>query len=124
MALFIAIALGGALGSLLRFFISKYIQNKAGLEFPIGTLFVNLTSAFAIGLAFSLLVEKWDISPNLRALIITGILGGYSTYSTLFYEAFYLLINGELVKFSLYILLSNLLGLFFVALGYGFGKLL
>lgn len=124
MALFIAIALGGALGSLLRFLISKYIQNKAGLEFPIGTLFVNLTSAFAIGLAFSLLVEKWDISPNLRALIITGILGGYSTYSTLFYEAFYLLINGELVKFSLYILLSNLLGLFFVALGYGFGKLL
>ncbi|MFN4319381.1 MAG: fluoride efflux transporter CrcB [Aquificaceae bacterium] len=124
MALFITIALGGALGSLLRFLISKYIQNKAGLEFPIGTLFVNLTSAFAIGLAFSLLVEKWDISPNLRALIITGILGGYSTYSTLFYEAFYLLINGELVKFSLYILLSNLLGLFFVALGYGFGKLL
>ncbi|MFN3870659.1 MAG: fluoride efflux transporter FluC [Aquificaceae bacterium] len=109
---------------MLRFIVSKYIQTKAGLEFPIGTLFVNLTSAFAIGLAFALLVEKLDISPNLRALLITGMLGGYSTYSTLFYEAFYLLINGEFVKFALYLFLSNLLGLIFVALGYGFGKLL
>ncbi len=124
MAFLLAIAFGGAIGSVLRFIVSKYVQIKAGLEFPIGTLFVNLTSAFAIGLAFSLLVEKLDISPNLRALLITGILGGYSTYSTLFYEALYLLINGEFMKFTLYLLLSNLLGLIFVALGYGFGKLL
>lgn len=124
MAFLLAIALGGAIGAVLRFIVSKYIQTKAGLEFPIGTLFVNLTSAFAIGLAFALLVEKLDISPNLRALLITGMLGGYSTYSTLFYEAFYLLINGEFVKFALYLFLSNLLGLIFVALGYGFGKLL
>ncbi|MFN3599356.1 MAG: fluoride efflux transporter CrcB [Aquificaceae bacterium] len=124
MVFLLAIAFGGAIGSILRFIVSKYIQTKAGLEFPIGTLFVNLTSALAIGLAFSLLVEKLDISPNLRALLITGMLGGYSTYSTLFYEAFYLLINGEFMKFTLYLLLSNLLGLIFVALGYGFGKLL
>ena len=69
-------------------------------------------------------VEKLDLSPNLRALLITGLLGGYSTYSTLFYEAYYMLLNGEWLRALLYLLLSNGLGLLFVALGYGLGKML
>ncbi|MFN7064550.1 MAG: fluoride efflux transporter CrcB [Aquificaceae bacterium] len=124
MVLLLAIALGGAMGSLLRFLVSKYVQTKTGLEFPIGTLLVNLTSAFVVGFAYALLVERLDISPTLRALFITGLLGGYSTYSTLFYEAFYLLMNGEILRFTLYLLFSNLFGLAFVALGYSFGRLL
>lgn len=124
MAILLAIAIGGAIGSMLRFIVSKYVQSKIGLEFPIGTLFVNLTSAFAIGFVFAFFVERLDISPIYRALFITGFLGGYSTYSTLFYESFYLLMEGEIVRLALYLLLSNIFGLFFVALGYEIGRLL
>ncbi|MCS6998674.1 MAG: fluoride efflux transporter CrcB [Aquificaceae bacterium] len=119
-----AIAVGGALGSLLRFFISRFVQIRIGADFPLGTLLVNLSSALLIGFFFALLVEKWEFSPNLRALLITGFLGGYSTYSTLFYEAYYMMLNGEWLKSLIYILLSNLLGILFVALGYGLGRLL
>lgn len=124
MAILLAIAFGGAIGSLLRFIVSKYIQSKIGLAFPAGTLMVNLTSAFLIGFAFAFLVERLDVSPTFRAFFITGFLGGYSTYSTLFYEAYFLLMEGQIIKFLLYLALSNLLGLVFVAIGYTFGKLL
>lgn len=122
MVFLLAVALGGAIGSLLRFLFSKYIQTRAGIEFPVGTLVVNLSSAFLIGFFFAFLVERLDITPTLRAMLITGLLGGYSTYSTLFYEAYYMLLNGEWLKALFYLLLSNLLGLVFVALGYGLGK--
>ncbi|MEJ7555954.1 MAG: CrcB family protein, partial [Aquificaceae bacterium] len=86
MVFLLAIAIGGAVGSVLRFLVSKFIRTKAGIDFPVGTLFVNLSSAFLIGFFFAFFVERLDLSPNLRALLITGLLGGYSTYSTLFYE--------------------------------------
>ena len=124
MVFLLAIAIGGAVGSVLRFLVSKFIQTKAGIDFPVGTLLVNLSSAFLIGFFFAFFVEKLDLSPNLRALLITGLLGGYSTYSTLFYEAYYMLLNGEWLRALLYLLLSNGLGLLFVALGYGLGKML
>ncbi|MCS6876354.1 MAG: fluoride efflux transporter CrcB [Aquificaceae bacterium] len=124
MLFLLAIAVGGAIGSLLRFLISKYFQTKVGVEFPVGTLLVNLSSAFLIGFSFAFLVERVEVSPNLRALIITGFLGGYSTYSTLFYEAYYMMVGGEWFKSFLYLFLSNLLGILFVTLGYGLGKLL
>ncbi len=124
MAFLLTIAIGGAIGSLLRFLVSKFIQTRVGVEFPVGTLLVNLSSAFLIGFFFSFFVERLDLSPNFRALLITGLLGGYSTYSTLFYEAYYMLLNGEWLKAVLYLLLSNGLGLVFVALGYGLGKML
>ncbi|MCS7171359.1 MAG: CrcB family protein [Aquificaceae bacterium] len=124
MVILVAVAVGGALGSLLRFLISKYVQSRIGIEFPLGTLLVNLSSAFLVGLFFAYMVEKLDVSPGIRALLITGLLGGYSTYSTLFYEAYYLALNGEWLKLFLYLLLSNFLGIALVALGYGLGKLL
>ncbi len=123
MHLLLAIAIGGAIGSVLRFVLSKFFQTKAGIEFPIGTLLVNLSSAFLIGFFFSLFVEKLDVSPYLRALLITGLLGGYSTYSTLFYEVYYLMLNGEWLKSVVYLLLSNLFGIVLVMAGYGLGKL-
>ncbi|QID34147.1 fluoride efflux transporter CrcB [Pampinifervens florentissimum] len=124
MAFLLTIAIGGAVGSVLRFLVSKFIQTRVGIEFPVGTLLVNLSSAFLIGFFFAFFVERLDLSPNLRALLITGFLGGYSTYSTLFYEAYYMFFNGEWLKALLYLLISNGLGLLFVAIGYGLGKML
>ncbi|MDW8097827.1 MAG: fluoride efflux transporter CrcB [Aquificaceae bacterium] len=124
MPFLMAVALGGAVGSVLRFLLSQAFQNRVGVDFPVGTLVVNLSSALLMGFFFALLVERLETSPKFRALLIAGFLGGYSTYSTLFYEAYYMLLKGEWLKCLTYLFLSNLLGLIFVALGYWVGKLL
>jgi CrcB protein len=110
MGVFLAIAIGGAIGSLLRFYLSKFLQKKFGVEFPVGTLIVNLTGAFFIGLFFSYLVEKLDVSLELRAFLITGLLGGFTTFSTFFYESFNLIVNGEYLKFFAYFMGTSLVG--------------
>ncbi|MCS6958398.1 MAG: fluoride efflux transporter CrcB [Aquificaceae bacterium] len=124
MVFLVGVAVGGAIGSLLRFLVSKWVQSKMGVGFPFGTLVVNLSSAFLIGFFFAFFVERLDLSPTLRAFLITGFLGGYSTYSTLFYEAYYMMANGDWLKALTYLFLSNVLGLVFVAFGYGIGRLL
>jgi camphor resistance protein CrcB len=117
MGVFLAIAMGGAIGSLLRFYLSKFLQKKFGVEFPVGTLMVNLTGAFFIGFFFSYLVEKLDISVELRAFLITGLLGGFTTFSTFSYESFNLIVNGEYLKFFAYFMGTNLVGLSFDLFG-------
>jgi CrcB protein len=122
MGIFLAIAVGGATGSLLRFYLSKFLQKKFGVEFPVGTLIVNLMGAFFIGFFFSYLVEKLDISVELRAFLITGLLGGFTTFSTFSYESFNLIANGEYLKFFAYFMGTNLVGLFLTFLGYNVGR--
>jgi camphor resistance protein CrcB len=122
MGIFLAIAIGGAIGSLLRFYLSKFLQKKFGVEFPVGTLIVNLTGAFFIGLFFSYLVEKLDISVELRAFLITGLLGGFTTFSTFSYESFNLIVNGEYLKFFAYFMGTSSVGLLLTFLGYNVGR--
>ena len=122
MGVFLAIATGGAIGSLLRFYLSKFLQKKFGVEFPVGTLIVNLTGAFFIGFFFSYLVEKLDISVELRAFLITGLLGGFTTFSTFSYESFKLIVSGEYLKFFAYFMGTNLVGLLLTFLGYNVGR--
>ncbi len=122
MGIFLAIAIGGAIGSLLRFYLSKFLQKKFGVEFPVGTLMVNLTGSFFIGLFFSYLVEKLDISVEFRAFLIAGLLGGFTTFSTFSYESFNLIVNGEYLKFFAYFMGTNLVGLSLTFLGYNVGR--
>ncbi|WP_340690752.1 fluoride efflux transporter CrcB [Hydrogenobacter thermophilus] len=124
MGLILAISFGGALGSVLRYTLSKLVQEKVGIDFPLGTLFVNMTSAFLIGFFFAYLVERLTISPALRAFLITGFLGGYSTFSTLTYESYQLLMNGEMFKFAFYAFGSLLGGTFMTLLGYNLGRII
>ncbi|WP_448588552.1 fluoride efflux transporter CrcB [Thermocrinis sp.] len=120
----LAIALGGAIGSLLRYFISRFLQGKLGIDFPVGTLTVNLIGSLFIGFAFSYLVEKLNISAETRAFFITGLAGGFTTFSTFSYESLNLMLNGEYVKFLLYLLGTNILCLFLTFLGYNLGRML
>ncbi len=124
MGIVLSVALGGAVGSVLRFLLSKMIQTRAGIEFPVGTFLVNLAGAFLIGLAFAYLVERMTVSPEVRALLITGLLGGLTTFSTFSYESYSLLMDGELVKFLLYVLGTNALGIFMTLFGYNLGRFL
>jgi len=122
MGIVFAVALGGAIGSGLRFILSKVVQEYFGITFPVGTLFVNLVGAFLIGFFFAYLVEKLAINPYARALLITGLLGGLTTFSTYSYESFSLLKEGEVIKFFIYTVGTNFLGFLFTFLGYLLGE--
>jgi CrcB protein len=80
------IALGGAIGTILRYLTSLLAVRWFGPEFPYGTLIVNLSGAFIIGLVQELSAETAVISDNTRLFLTTGMMGGLTTYSTFSYE--------------------------------------
>ena len=81
----VAVASGGALGGLLRWFLSQWNGLWPGL--PVGTLAANLGGGFFIGVALQLFNERPSLSPTLRLFAVTGILGGLTTFSTFSREA-------------------------------------
>ncbi|MFN2461123.1 MAG: fluoride efflux transporter CrcB [Candidatus Velthaea sp.] len=83
-----AVALGGALGSLCRYFVSNWFARQFGPGFPWATFTINVTGAFAIGIVLQLAATRGGLSPYLRLFIATGILGGYTTFSTFAYETY------------------------------------
>ncbi|MCS7083468.1 MAG: CrcB family protein [Aquificaceae bacterium] len=119
MSQILAVAIGGAIGALARFFIVKLVFRP---EFPLGTMVVNLTSAFLIGVLFGIFGESMNSFQ--RSLFVSGLLGGYSTFSSLVYECFSMILEGRLLIAIGYILASNILGLVLVAFGYYLGKAL
>jgi fluoride exporter len=78
------IALGGALGSMARFWCADAVARKFGGAFPIGTLFVNVAGSFIIGIFAGLITPegRWDAPVSVRLFFVTGICGGYTTFST------------------------------------------
>ncbi|PZC41800.1 MAG: CrcB protein [Chloroflexi bacterium] len=76
------VALGGAIGSALRYKIGMWVQSAGWGTFPAGTLFVNVTGAFVAGLLATYLLERTSVSEELRTGILVGLLGGYTTFST------------------------------------------
>ncbi len=118
------IAIGGALGSVFRYLFSYFIQAWFGLSFPLGTLLVNLLGSFLIGFFFSFLVEKHLMAPQIRAFLITGCLGGFTTLSTFAIESLNLWQEGLWANFGLYFFLTPIGSLFLAFLGYSLGKLL
>jgi CrcB protein len=108
---------GGAIGSVLRYGVSLWIKPEHTLAFPVHTLTVNLVGCLLIGFVFALLQNAAQ-GQVYSLFIITGILGGFTTFSSFGLETFYLFQNGAAVKAIIYVLLSNVLGIGAVALGY------
>lgn len=102
----LAVAAGGALGSALRFWMSTWVHGIAGRGFPYGTLTVNVLGSFVMGLLCVLLIDKFNVSLEWRAALLTGVLGGFTTFSSFSMETLTLFEMGEPFKASLYILLS------------------
>jgi CrcB protein len=117
MTKYLMVAVGGALGSVLRFWVGSYVSDRLGTRFPYGTFLINVTASFLIGFVITVLAERTDWSPNWRYLIPIGFIGGYSTFSTFEYETFRALQEGELLISGLNVALSVVVGFFSVWLG-------
>ena len=90
----VTIAIGGGLGSIARFFISKGMENLFGSSFPFGTLTVNVAGSFILGWLFTFFVERPEINSSLRLGLIVGFLGAFTTFSAFSFESLQMLLNG------------------------------
>ena len=117
MRTFLLIGLGGALGAWARWGVSGVIAARWGGAFPLGTLLVNATGCFVIGFFLTLVAARFGDSASTRALVATGFLGAYTTYSTFSFETVTLLRDGEGLTAVGYIAASLLLGLAATAAG-------
>ena len=116
----ILIFLGGGLGSVFRFLISKIdILEKS---FPYGTLFVNILGSLILGLIMGSYLKNTNINPNYIIFFGTGFCGGFTTFSTFSDQSLRMLNEGNLITFFSYIALSLFLGIFAVFLGYFISK--
>ena len=102
----ISIAIGGALGAMLRYGCVNLTTAFLGRDFPYGTLLVNILGSFFIGFLSILLVERLVVSNELKTAILTGFLGAFTTFSTFSLDALSLINAGEIFKSLAYILLS------------------
>jgi len=110
---YVAIAIGGALGCWARYAQTNLVQTVYGRDFPFATISINVIGSFLMGFLFIETLERLTLSPVLRTGLLTGALGGYTTFSTFEMETLLLAEGGELLKAALYVVLS--VGLGFVA---------
>ena len=120
MLAYLWVAIGGALGSMGRFWLSGLVAHRFGETFPWGTLVINVTGSFAIGFFASLTGTegRWLVSPAFRTFFMMGICGGYTTFSAFSLQTLNLARNGEWLYTGVNILLSVVLCLAGVWLGF------
>jgi fluoride exporter len=103
--IYLLIALGGAAGSLLRYAVGRIVQGMSASGFPVGTLFVNVSGCFIIGILVRQFMNM-QLSPELRALLIVGFCGGFTTFSTFSADTIGLIEGGEYARATGYVVLS------------------
>ena len=118
------IALGAAAGANLRYALSLWAARQWGVAFPYGTLLINVAGSFAIGVVMVLLTTRFTTGDFWRPLLVTGLLGGFTTFSTFSYETSMLLISGSWRAAGLNMLASVGLGLVGVFLGSGLARMI
>lgn len=117
MSVYLAIAFGGSLGAVSRYWVSSRTYLWLGSEFPYGTLMVNVSGSFLMGLLAILLTEKIAAPEELRFALLVGFLGSYTTFSTFSLDGLQALNEGLVLKFSLYAVVSVFASLAGVWLG-------
>jgi CrcB protein len=112
------VTLGGGIGAALRFLAGTYVTRLYGGLFPMGTFLINITGSFFIGILMTLFVGRPDLNANWRLFFVTGILGGYTTFSSFEWETFATMRGGAPLVALLNVLLSVVLG--FLGVWFGF----
>jgi CrcB protein len=113
---FLLIAFGGSLGAVARYGLSTFVYQTTSETFPWGTLVINLTGSFSIGV-FIELFDTAIIPSEWRSFITIGFLGAYTTFSTYTLETVNLFRDGELKLAAFNLVASNIIGILFVVLG-------
>jgi CrcB protein len=112
------VAMGGAFGSILRFLISECHWFKSFGKFPLATLMINLIGCFLIGLAMGFMSRHEMFTSHFRLFFVTGICGGFTTFSTFSHETFFLLSNNLYFQAIIYVLTSVVAGVLLTFSGY------
>lgn len=112
----IFVAIGGALGSVARYLVSKWIKDLSSTSFPFGTMAVNITGCLLIGIFYGL-TERWGLSGEMKLLLTVGFCGGFTTFSTFMNESLSLLRLDNILYAALYAGGSVALGLIAVFIG-------
>ena len=115
--------LAGAAGTILRYFLSTYIQKFSGSDFPVGTMTVNIIGCFVVGLLWALLEGKVSISEEMRIVLFVGFMGAFTTFSTFIFESNMLLKNSQYLFAFGNILLQNIVGIAAVYGGLQLGRI-
>lgn len=113
---------GGALGSMLRFAVQKWLPPLSS-HFPIGTFLVNISGCLLIGLLWGFSMKSYLESENWKLFLMTGLCGGFTTFSAFTLEGISLLRENKLLLFFLYIAASVLLGLLATYIGMKISRL-
>jgi fluoride exporter len=108
---YLMIAIGGALGSIARYWVGSAISDRLGTRFPYGTFVINVTSCIIIGFTLTYLGKRADLNPMWRFLVPVGFIGAYSTFSTYEWETLSTVRSGAFLLAALYAVGSLFLGL-------------
>jgi len=120
----IFIGLAGLVGTVLRYWLSGFVARQYGETFPWGTMAVNLIGCLVAGAVFSVTEERLLVTPTVRAVIVIGLLGGFTTFSSYGLQTFTLLRDGQFGLAILNVGMANVLGLFMVWIGYVLARVL
>lgn len=111
------IGLGGGIGSIVRYLCQKWVANNYPHAFPWGTFAVNITGCFAIGVFWGLAFKSFDTNESWKLFLMTGLCGGFTTFSAFTLEGIGLLREQRVLLFFLYVASSILLGLLATYIG-------
>lgn len=117
------VGIGGFFGAIARYVIDGWVVQRTGAAFPWGTLTVNLSGAFVLGLLFALSVERGALPAEIRAPILIGFIGAYTTFSTLALESWRLIEEGSYVLGAANLVGSMALGIAAVVVGLVAGRM-
>ncbi len=121
---YLIIGLGGFLGANVRYLVGGWAAEKWGASFPFGTLLINVSGSFVLGVFLAVATGRLALDPRWRLFFAVGFLGAYTTFSTYTYETMQLVLAGGWWPGVLNLLFSNALGLGAALLGVAIGRLL
>jgi CrcB protein len=120
----VLIAIGGAFGSVLRYLVDGWVLDRVGTGFPFGTLVVNLSGSFILGLIAALTIDRSVLPAEIRPPVMIGLIGAYTTFSTLMLESWRLVEAGQVVAGAANLFGSPVLGIIAVVSGLTLGRAL